>query len=488
VETNGRQDRSARALLVLALFAAPGLRWIEAARKSLWLDELHSLFTAGGADLAEVIERVRVDFHPPGYFVLLHLLREADPHAQRALSVAFSLAAIPFLLGLARSAGFSPLARAVTVFLYATAPYQILYGAELRAYSGLSTAAVVMAWAAFTPGRGKALAFALALALGLYLHYFALVAAAAVVLARLLVRPRTGGLLAPRRLILAGALGAALFLPWVLAKERWILTDPGKLWRREHLDTTQAPGPRTEQRGLLDQDFTRAAVILPRSYVPMIGSLGGVPAGAARVAAVAFFALAAAGLVALVRRGRGPPSSALGGILAAAGLAYALLLVACLLVWRRVPDQYFVVGAWGWMLLVGACVDAFARARAAFAGLMCAASLALGASHVAGAPREDVRSAVETAVSMTEEGHTLTAVLWQPPWYPDRLPFDVYARGVEAREPGEVPVAEGGVVVLARSAPPGRLPEKWRAILEGRRVVREIRIDAAMSVYLLEPE
>ena len=76
--------------MVLALL----LRAVEAHRKSLWLDELHSLWTAGGASFAEVIERVRLDFHPPLYFLLLHLVDGWEPHAQRWISIAFSLATL----------------------------------------------------------------------------------------------------------------------------------------------------------------------------------------------------------------------------------------------------------------------------------------------------------------------------------------------------------------------------------------------------------
>ncbi|MFN0009263.1 MAG: hypothetical protein ACKVXR_15270 [Planctomycetota bacterium] len=142
----------AGALVALVIAVGLWLRGVEA-QKILWLDELHSVWAARGSGVAEVIERVSVDFHPPLYFLLLHwigTLGVTDPHAQRWLSIFFSLASVVPLIGILRSIGFSPLACAVACGVFATSSFQISFGAELRAYSGLQLAAVTMVWAAFT--------------------------------------------------------------------------------------------------------------------------------------------------------------------------------------------------------------------------------------------------------------------------------------------------------------------------------------------------
>jgi hypothetical protein len=491
------------------------LRGVEAHRKSLWLDEMHSLYAARGSGFAEVIERVRVDFHPPLYFLLLHFLDGIDPHAQRWLSILFGIATLLPLLALLRSAGLSPLARAVACGLYCTSSYQILYAAELRAYSGLELCAATMAWAAFTDRaapRWRFLAFAAATAVGLYLHYFAAVAALAILAARPLLGRhgdreleagrKTHGALAWRTLAAAGAMGFALFLPWLLTKERWLVTDPGKMWRVEHLDSAAGPGPRAPSPPLRSDDLVKAATIPLRTYAPMLSSLGRPVATSAQVGAAVFFALVlagGAGLLAGLRRGRSLPGGArLAAPIGAGAIAYLVGTVMCLAVWRRVPAQYFVVGAWIWPLGCAALVDAIERVRLreVYAGLLLAASLAIGVSHVLGASRENMRGAVETAVKTgREEGAILTAILWQPPWYPHALPYLVYAPGVEACEPQDVPPAGAAerrpVVVITRNvafAGENSLPIEWRTIREGRRFARSLWIDNSIEVAVFEPE
>ena len=86
-------DRALWLLVGVALFGAL-LRVVEAASKSLWLDELHSIWTGQGATLAEVCQRVSQDFHPPLYFVWLHFLDGVDAHLLRGLTILASLATL----------------------------------------------------------------------------------------------------------------------------------------------------------------------------------------------------------------------------------------------------------------------------------------------------------------------------------------------------------------------------------------------------------
>ncbi|MFN0006587.1 MAG: hypothetical protein ACKVXR_01665 [Planctomycetota bacterium] len=482
------------------------LRAIEAQRKSLWLDELHSLWTAGGESVAQVIERVRVDFHPPVYFLLLHAVDDWDPHSQRWISIAFSLATLVPLLAIARSAGLSPQARLVVLGLFATSPYQILYAAELRAYAALGFCATTMAWAAFTdraPAKWRFLGFAAALGIGLNVHYFAGIAALCFLAAQPLIRGGQGaGALPWRKLALAFALGLFLFLPWLLTKERWLLSDPGKLWRPEVM-RLKSPKPEiaTESR-LRPADLLKAATMPLRTHVPMISTLGRPVSGPAQLAAVSFFALALAGVGFLLfglARGRSPPGGRkLWAVIAAGGLTYLACIVLCLSLWKGFPAQYFTIGAWVLPLLGAALVDSIAwpRVRSIFAGALVLASLASGSCHVLGQSRENMRGAVGTAIELGRPvGAIYTAVLWQPTWYPHALPFEFYAPEVERFEPTQVPPAGDGekrpVVVITRHVSlSGKMgmPEEWKSIRKGRRVTKTVWIDQSIGVVVFEPE
>jgi hypothetical protein len=518
------RERNARGTSVpLGVLAAVGLalavllRAVEVHRKSFWLDELHSLWTARGADLAQVIERVRVDFHPPLYFLLLHAVDGWDPHAQRWISVAFSLATLVPLLAIARWAGLSPLARFAVLALFATSPYQILYAGELRAYAALGFFATTMAWAAFTdraPAKWRFAAFAAATGIGLNVHYFAGVAAVCFVAAQPLVRARgrarnhdvaerNGGRPLPwKRLVLACLLGFALFLPWLLAKERWLLTDPGKMWRPEAAKP-ESPYPRPEnETRLRPSDLLKAATMPLRTQVPMVSTLGRPVSAVAELAAEVFFGLALVGfgfLLSGIARGRAPPGGRrLWAVIAAAGGTYLVCTAMCLALWRGFPGQYYVIGAWVLPLLGGALVDSVEvpKFRSIFAAALLVASLATGVCHVLGKPRENMRGAVGTAVEVGRPiGAIYTAVLWQPTWYPHALPYQIYAPDVPSCEPSEVPPAENGekrpVVVITRQVSltgEMSMPMEWMSIRKGRRVSQNLWIDQGIRVVVYEAE
>lgn len=493
-------------LTAIGVALAVVLRALEAHRKSLWLDELHSLWTAGGEDVAKVIERVRVDFHPPLYFLLLHAVEAWDPHMQRWISIGFSLATLVPLLAIARSAGLSPLARFVVVALFATSPYQILYGAELRAYAALGFFATTMAWAAFTnraPAKWRFVAFAAALGIGLNVHYFAGVAAICFVAAQPLIRGRDGsGALPWKKLVLAFGLGLVLFLPWLLTKERWLLNDPGKMWRPEVARPVSEHRETVSEGRLRPADLLKVATMPLRTHVPMISTLGRPVSGPAEFAAQTFFALGLVGFAFLLSglaRGRHPPGGRkLWAVIAAGGVTYLACAVLCLSIWRGFPAQYYMIGAWVLPLLGAALVDSVpgSRVRPVFAGALVLASLAGGICHVLGESRENMRGAVGTAIEIGRPiGAIYTAVLWQPTWYPHALPFEVYAPEVESLEPEQIPPAGPAerrpVVVITRHVSlSGKMsmPKEWRSIREGRRVAESVWIDQSIGVVVFEPE
>jgi hypothetical protein len=508
-ERNTRGSSSPLGLLTaLGIALAVLLRGVEAHSKSLWLDELHSLWTARGEDLAQVIERVRLDFHPPLYFLLLHAVDGWDPHAQRWISILFSVATLIPLLAIARGAGLSPLARFVVLAWFATSPYQILYGAELRAYAILGFLAATMAWAAFTdraPAKWRFLAFAAATGIGLNVHYFAGVAAVCFLVVRAFLRGAergATGALPWKKLALAFGIGLLLFLPWLLTKESWLLRDPGKMWRPENAKLKDL-GPEHESDASLSTTVLLKAATMPlRTHVPMISTLGRPVSGAAEIAAPAFFALVLVGFGFLLQglaRGRPRPGGRkLWAAIAAGGSAYLACAVLCILLWKGFPGQYYVIGAWVLPLLGGALVDSIesARWRSLYSGALVLASLATGVCHVLGESRENMRGAVGTALEIGRPiGAIYTAVLWQPTWYPHALPFEAYAPEVESCEPTEVPPADASerrpVVVITRHVSlSGRMgmPEEWLSIRKGRRVVDTVWIDPSIGLVVLEAE
>jgi len=377
-----------------------------------------------------------------------------------------------------------------------------------------------MAWAAFTdraPAKWRFLVFAAATGIGLNVHYLAGVAAICFVALRPLVRargpqpmPGAGdgsvrngfGALPWKHLVLACSLGFALFLPWLLAKERWILTEPGKMWLPEgaRVEGTYTR-PKNEAR-LRPGDLLKAATMPLRTQVPMISTLGPPVSAPAELAAEVFFVLALAGFGFLLfglARGRSPPGGRrLWAVIAGGGATYVVCTAMCLWMWRGFPGQYYVIGAWILPLLGAALVDSIeaSRYRSLFATALLLASLASGTCHVLGASRENMRGAVGTAIEVGRPiGAIYTALLWQPTWYPHALPYQVYAPEVQSCEPEEVPPAVDGerrpVVVVTRNVYlTGELsmPAKWLSIRKGRKLSQDLWIDHTIRVAVFEAE
>lgn len=503
-ETDQTTDRSAGWLLLSAVVVGLALRGIDASVKSLWLDEFHSLYCAYAPNLRELVERVEPDFHPPLYFVWLHFLRDLPAQSLRWLGILAGMASLLPLTALGRRMGLSPLARGLAALAFAAMPYQIWFGTELRSYPFLLLATTTMTWAAFTDRaapRTRFVAFALAAGLGLYHHYFAAAAILVVGAARLAFRaPR---LLPWWQLVLAGSLGVASFLPWVAVDESWLLEDPASLIRTDKAteDLALPAGETVAPSDLLDVDRTKLLEALPRLVVPRLASLGEPLASVARPAAALLFATLLAGalryLLALARREDVPRSRVFFGVHATWLLALGLTLWACLYFWNRLTEQYFVIGAWGLALSAGVFVDGFARRRSKrlYALALGASLLVVGTAHALGASREDTRGGVRLAVREGGPDALYTAALWQPPWYSERIVFDVYAPEVDALEPWDVPRVDepGGrrpLYVVTRGRMWGPRPRRyklWVTIVPGREMVRELRVDAETWVHEFLP-
>ena len=182
------------ATLAAALLRLPGLR-----HQALWEDEGYSMLLAHRSPAA-IIEGVRQDVHPPGYYLLLHGwmgLFGCSVVACRSLSVLAGVATVP-LVALLGAALAGRTAGAVAALLLAFSPLHMYYSQEIRMYSLVTALCALSAWALnrsegphaslrpfageasgpWWPGRGKAVWPPLALsvlaaAAACWTHYIA---------------------------------------------------------------------------------------------------------------------------------------------------------------------------------------------------------------------------------------------------------------------------------------------------------------------------
>ena len=111
------------------------------ANKGMWLDETFSVWIAnhGVVDMLQWI--VKIDQHPPLYYLLLHywiaLVGNTTPYSVRMLSVLFGAGTIPviYLIGKRISGVVAGLAAAV---IFALSPFNIYYAQETRMYTLLT--------------------------------------------------------------------------------------------------------------------------------------------------------------------------------------------------------------------------------------------------------------------------------------------------------------------------------------------------------------
>jgi hypothetical protein len=513
-----------RALLLLAISAGLGLRLWESFESSLWLDELHSLAHASPADVAGVLEHTHWDFHAPLFFVALHAAWNAgSPEALRILPAVSSLLVLVPLLVFARRSRLSPWGPVLAAALFATLPFQIQYGTELRPYAWLMLCSAAACCAAFTsagPAKLRFAVFALAVAAGLWTHYLMALAVVLVGATRLLFllpplrRPSPGGpVLGFGWLVLAGALGAAAFVPWVADEMSWVVDRPEELVPVEAPSQTVTAANRT--------DLLQAPL---KTLVPTVGALGAPWSTLAAVGLVllagSLGAAAGAWLWRALRRDLPPadPAVAMAATFAALSL---LVLAMSIWGWARVSIRYLCISAWLWPLVACELLAAVRapRARGWLGAAMAAGAFIGGVAHAGGRTHEDVRGAVAAARALGAglaagggPAPLYTALLSQPTRFEHCTPYLAYARDLECVElkpqvhagpeppllpvPGEEGFERPVVLItrryldfdaldVARAAAAG-LPEVGR-LRTGRRVARKLRIDETMSVWVLEP-
>ncbi|GAB4518053.1 MAG: hypothetical protein Kow0047_29660 [Anaerolineae bacterium] len=136
------------ALVTAIVLGAAVLRWFLIGAKPLWLDESFSYWMAR-QPLEDVWGwLVRIDQHPPLYYLVLHgwigVLGDSEV-ALRSLSAVCSLLAVPIVYRLGRAIGGARVG-ILTAALVATSPLQIQYAQETRMYGLLTLFTALAMW------------------------------------------------------------------------------------------------------------------------------------------------------------------------------------------------------------------------------------------------------------------------------------------------------------------------------------------------------
>ena len=163
--------------------------------------------------------------------------------------------------------------------------------------------------------------------------------------------------------------------------------------------------------------------------------------------------------------------------------------------WDTVPLQYFTAAAWTLPLFFAAFVDAVEpeRWRRPLAGALAVVSLVMGVALAGGTSREDVRRATRMAVELGADldRPIYTALLRQPPSFPNITPYRAYAPSLQAIEPADLPQPgdpdfDRPVVVINRAVADHR--HEWDPIRTGRTITQRVWIDWFLTVLVFEPE
>ena len=134
--------------LVITLIGG-GLRVLLLDHKGMWLDETFSVWLADHTVPDMLGWIVRVDQHPPLYYLLLHIwiaLKGDTPYYVRQLSALFGTATIPVLYLIGKRISGAAVGLAAASFL-ALSPFHIYYAQETRMYTLLTLNAAVAIYA-----------------------------------------------------------------------------------------------------------------------------------------------------------------------------------------------------------------------------------------------------------------------------------------------------------------------------------------------------
>jgi len=130
-------------ILVAAITLAGGLlRAYRLGEKGMWLDEAFSVWVAAHPTRELVSWLIRIDQHPPLYYLLLRawMALGDDPATARSLSAALSTLSIPVVAALGRRLGGWRVGL-VAAGLLALSPFQVRFAQETRMYALLTLTA-----------------------------------------------------------------------------------------------------------------------------------------------------------------------------------------------------------------------------------------------------------------------------------------------------------------------------------------------------------
>lgn len=166
-------------LWLMLLFCIVGgtLRFYALGKQGLWSDELHSVEIAR-RDILTIWQNSRVEPHPPLYYILLSVILKILTPTEanvRILSALAGLTTIP-IVGIYLARHYGRRAALVGMLFAATAPVQIYYSQEARAYSlsvlCVATLLLVVREIEREPRLRSWLVFTGLAILSVYLNYF----------------------------------------------------------------------------------------------------------------------------------------------------------------------------------------------------------------------------------------------------------------------------------------------------------------------------
>ena len=153
--------RHAFPLLLMTITLLGGwLRFRALDAKSLWLDEAFSIWMAGHGPAEMLGWLVRIDQHPPLYYLLLSGWMRLFGDGQgtvRALSALFSTSTIPILYALTRRLTHDRVTSLLAALLLALSPFHVRFAQETRMYALLTltaAGAIYFAVALLQVGKG----------------------------------------------------------------------------------------------------------------------------------------------------------------------------------------------------------------------------------------------------------------------------------------------------------------------------------------------
>jgi hypothetical protein len=136
-------------LVLIITVVGGGLRVLFLAKNGMWLDETFSVWLANHSAVDMLQWTVKLDQHPPLYYLLLHYwiaLHGDTPYYARLLSVLFGAGTIPIIYLIGKRLSGAVVGLAAAMFL-ALSPFNIYFAQETRMYTLLTFNAAVAIYA-----------------------------------------------------------------------------------------------------------------------------------------------------------------------------------------------------------------------------------------------------------------------------------------------------------------------------------------------------